>query len=89
MELAYADFFAIVKGKAHLIKVSFGVPADLQIKFAVPNEYDRIRVIALVKERADKFQLYEIPSQIVSRHGEAQDGDGGCRIQEQRIAPSE
>ena len=74
LEFAYADFHAIVRGKPYLIKVSFGVLTNSQVKFAIPNEHARIKLIALVKERHDKFQLYEIPSQVVSQHGDKQGG---------------
>ena len=69
LESAYADFFAILKGKAHLVKVSFGVLAKSEVKFAAPNEHDRIRVIALLKDDTGRYHLYEIPSKVSAKHG--------------------
>ena len=69
-EAAYADFLAIIRGKAYTIKVALGNREEGgTIKFNVPNEYERIAVIGLLKAGPGEFRTFKIPTNVVKKHG--------------------
>lgn len=72
---AYADFHAIIHGKAHLIKVNVGTMTNgKQVNFSLPNEHDRVTTIGVVKGAPGEYRLYRIPSELVQKYGTPRGG---------------
>lgn len=67
-EAAFADFHVIMRGRAYLIKIAVGVLSEGKFKFALPNEFERVQVIGVVKLSAGNFQILRIPTAVIRKH---------------------
>lgn len=70
----YVNFYAILNGRQHLFYVSLGEQHRSGFKFSMPNNFERIVVIAVVPGEGLNPPMFKISSSAISKYGSKKGG---------------